>query len=453
MAKKKQHYYVCSECGADYLQWSGRCSECGEWNTLQQVLKTNTSNQSSLGVGYAGEQSQIKKLSDIELTEEKRLSTSINEFDRVLGGGLIAGSVVLIGGDPGIGKSTLLLQILGYLASKKQVLYVTGEESMQQVAIRAQRLQLSTDDLSLMTETHIETIINKATHHQPHVLVVDSIQTIFTDSVSSAPGSVSQLRESAAQLVRFAKTHQVALFLVGHVTKEGAIAGPRVLEHIVDTVLYFEGEKGSRFRLIRAVKNRFGAANELGVFAMTDEGLKAVSNPSAIFLQRGHAMTPGSAVLSAWEGTRPILVEVQALVDASKLNNPRRVTVGFDSTRLAMLLAVLSRHAQLTVYDQDVFVNLVGGLKVVEPAADLAVVAAVVSSLRNRILPKGLVVLGELGLGGEIRPIPHGIERIQTAAKHGFTQAIVPQGNQPKQAIEGLTIYPVAQLSELLDQL
>lgn len=450
----KNHHFVCTECGALYLQWSGRCAECGEWNTLQQTLKNkNNQGSSNLGVGYAGEQSAIKKLGDIDFTENERLPTSINEFDRVLGGGLIAGSVVLIGGDPGIGKSTLLLQILGYLAAQNQVLYVTGEESMQQVGIRAQRLQLSTQDLSLMTETHVETILDKAATHKPKILVIDSIQTIFTDSVNSAPGSVSQLRESASQLVRFAKTHHVALFLVGHVTKEGAIAGPRVLEHIVDTVLYFEGEKGSRFRLIRAVKNRFGAANELGVFAMTDQGLKPVSNPSAIFLQRGATMTPGSVVLSAWEGTRPILVEVQALVDTSKLNNPRRVTVGFDTTRLAMLLAILSRHANLVVYDQDVFVNMVGGLKVIEPAADLAVAAAVISSLRHQVLPKGLVVFGELGLGGEVRPIPHGLERIQTAAKHGFTQAIIPKGNQPKETVDGMTLQPVAELKDLFNYL
>lgn len=449
----KNHHFVCTECGALYLQWSGRCSECGQWNTLQQTLKNKQSKSANLGVGYAGEQSAIKKLNEIDFTEKERLPTTINEFDRVLGGGLIAGSVILLGGDPGIGKSTLLLQILGYLAANNQVLYVTGEESMQQVAIRAQRLQLPADDLSLMTETHVETILDKAATHQPKILVIDSIQTIFTDSVSSAPGSVSQLRESAAQLVRFAKTHHVALFLVGHVTKEGAIAGPRVLEHIVDTVLYFEGEKGSRFRLIRAVKNRFGAANELGVFAMTDQGLKPVNNPSAIFLQRGATMTPGSVVLSAWEGTRPILVEVQALVDTSKLNNPRRVTVGFDTTRLAMLLAILSRHANLVVYDQDVFVNMVGGLKVSEPAADLAVAAAVISSLRHQVLPKGLVVFGELGLGGEVRPIPHGLERIQTAAKHGFTQAIVPKGNQPKETTEGITVQPVSELKDLFDYL
>ncbi|WP_225771668.1 DNA repair protein RadA [Pseudomonas sp. Marseille-Q5115] len=453
MAKAKR-MYGCTECGATFPKWAGQCAECGAWNTLVETMVENTPAASSNSrTGWAGEQATVKTLAEVSVEEIPRFSTASTELDRVLGGGLVDGSVVLIGGDPGIGKSTILLQTLCNLAERMPALYVTGEESQQQVAMRARRLGLPQDKLKVMTETSIESIIATARRENPKVMVIDSIQTIFTEQLQSAPGGVAQVRESAALLVRFAKQSGTAIFLVGHVTKEGSLAGPRVLEHMVDTVLYFEGESDGRLRLLRAVKNRFGAVNELGVFGMTDRGLKEVSNPSAIFLSRAQEEIAGSVVMATWEGTRPMLVEVQALVDDSHLANPRRVTLGLDQNRLAMLLAVLHRHGGIPTHDQDVFLNVVGGVKVLETASDLALMAAVMSSLRNRPLPHGLLVFGEVGLSGEVRPVPSGQERLKEAAKHGFKRAIVPKGNAPKEAPAGLEIVAVTRLEQALDAL
>ncbi|MCU7947797.1 MAG: DNA repair protein RadA, partial [Candidatus Thiodiazotropha sp. (ex Cardiolucina cf. quadrata)] len=402
--------------------------------------------------GYTGETSpQILALAEVESEKEARSPTGSPELDRVLGGGLVEGSVVLIGGDPGIGKSTLLIQTLARLSMKLHTLYVSGEESPRQISLRATRLGLPADKLQLLPETCVERIIAIAEREHPHVMVVDSIQTMYTELLQSAPGSVSQVREATAQLVHFAKRSGTAVFLVGHVTKEGSLAGPRVLEHMVDCVLYFEGEAGSQFRLIRTIKNRFGAVNELGVFAMTDKGLKEVSNPSAIFLSRQAETVPGSIILVTREGTRPLLVEVQALVDESPLANPRRVTLGLEQNRLSMLLAVLHRHGGIGMFDQDVYVNVVGGVRITETASDLAVLMAALSSFRDRPLDHGLVVFGEVGLTGEIRPVPNGQERLREAAKHGFKRAIVPKANLPKQSIEGLQVTAVDNLSDVLE--
>jgi len=391
------------------------------------------------------------RLADVDAEHVERVGTGLGELDRVLGGGLVKGSVVLIGGDPGIGKSTLLLQALALLAAQRPVLYVSGEESAEQIGLRARRLGLATEDLRLLTETSVERILGLVGPTPPKVLVMDSVQTFYTESLQSAPGSVAQVRESAARLVRFAKQSGTALFLVGHVTKEGTLAGPRVLEHMVDTVLYFEGDSGSPFRLIRAIKNRFGAVNELGVFAMTDRGLREVSNPSAIFLSRHEEQVPGSCILVTREGTRPLLVEVQALVDQSSLGNPRRVVLGLEQHRLSMLLAVLHRHGGVAMADQDVFLNVVGGVRVTEPAADLAVVLAVLSSFRDRPLPSDLAAFGEVGLSGEIRPVPSGQERLREAAKHGFKRIIVPRANAPKRNPSGVEIVPVARIAEAIE--
>ena len=394
-----------------------------------------------------GGTAKIQALSAIEAREEDRLPTGVGEFDRALGGGLVGGGVVLLGGDPGIGKSTLLLQALTEMARSNAVLYVTGEESAQQVALRARRLALETKNLRLLAEIHLEKILAVLQHERPAVVVIDSIQTLWSEQLSSAPGSVAQVRECAAQLTRLAKHFGVTVILVGHVTKEGALAGPRVLEHMVDTVLYFEGDTHSSFRLIRAVKNRYGAVNEIGVFAMTDKGLKGVNNPSAMFLSQHGQNVPGSSILVTQEGSRPLLVEIQALVDHAH-TNPRRLTVGLDAQRLAMLLAVLHRHAGIVCFDQDVFVNAVGGVKIVEPAADLAVILAIVSSLKNRALPEKLIVFGEVGLAGEIRPAPRGQERLKEAAKLGFTRAIIPHANVPKQGLPGIEIIAVSRIEE-----
>lgn len=452
MAKAKR-LYGCTDCGATFTKWAGQCGECKAWNTLVETVidTTPTGGSGARSSNWSGQQAEVKTLAEVSSVEVPRQASGSSELDRVLGGGLVPGSVVLIGGDPGIGKSTILLQTLCRLAQDIPALYITGEESQQQVAMRARRLSLPEDRLRVMTETCIESIIATAQREKPAVMVVDSIQTIFTEQLQSAPGGVAQVRESAALLVRYAKQSNTAIFLVGHVTKEGALAGPRVLEHMVDTVLYFEGEADGRLRLLRAVKNRFGAVNELGVFAMTDKGLKEVANPSAIFLSRYEAPIPGSVVMSTWEGSRPMLVEVQALVDTSHLGNPRRVTLGLDQNRLAMLLAVLHRHGGVATYDQDVFVNVVGGVKVLETAADLALIAAVMSSLRNRPLPMDLMVFGELGLSGEVRPVPSGQERLKEAAKHGFTRAIVPKANAPKDSPKGMTVVGVTRLDEALD--
>jgi DNA repair protein RadA/Sms len=392
----------------------------------------------------------VMRLTDIEALDVPRFGTGIEEFDRVLGGGLVAGGVVLIGGDPGIGKSTLLLQALANLSRVKSALYVSGEESGSQVALRAKRLGIDAGDLQLQAEIQLEKIIGTLSEQKPQVAVIDSIQTLFSDALSSAPGSVAQVRECAAQLTRFAKQSGITIILVGHVTKEGALAGPRVLEHIVDTVLYFEGDTHSSFRLVRAFKNRFGAVNELGVFAMTDKGLKGVSNPSALFLSQHDAQVPGSCVMVTQEGTRPLLVEIQALVNASHVPNARRLSVGLEQNRLAMLLAVLHRHAGVAAFDQDVFINAVGGVKITEPAADLPVLLAIQSSMRNKPLPRGLVVFGEVGLAGEIRPAPRGQERLREAAKLGFSMALVPKANLPKQKIEGLQVIGVERIDEAM---
>jgi len=452
MAKFKQ-FYQCSACGAQSPKWAGQCGECGAWNSLAETASVvSAAGKASRFAGYAGDtQPLVQNLSDVQPGQEARMPLGMEELDRVLGGGLVAGSVVLIGGDPGIGKSTLLLQALATFSDQLKVLYVTGEESPEQVSLRSRRLGIKADAVRILAETQVERILKHAHDEVPRVMVIDSIQTLYTEVLQSAPGSVGQVRESAAQLVRFAKQTGVALFLVGHVTKEGTLAGPRVLEHMVDTVLYFEGDSGGRYRIIRAVKNRFGAVNELGVFAMTDKGLKEVRNPSSIFLSRHEQPVAGSVILVTMEGTRPLLVEVQALVDDSQLSNPRRVTLGLEQNRLAMLLAVQHRHGGVLMSDQDVFVNVVGGVRVNETAADLPVLLAVLSSFRDRTLPNDLIVFGEVGLAGEIRPVPNGQERLREAAKLGFKRALIPAANAPKSGVDGLDIHAVSRYSDVLD--
>ena len=455
MASKTKSAFVCNDCGADYRKWQGQCSECNAWNTLSEVrLGPSSRGGVVLRPGFAGSvDSAVKTLSEIALDEIPRISSGTGELDLVLGGGFVPGSCVLLGGEPGAGKSTVLLQTLCTMADSNSALYVTGEESPQQVAMRAARLDLPTDKLEIMAETSVETVCTIAEQRRPKVLVIDSIQVMHLEEVASAPGSVSQVRESAAMLVRFAKQTGTVLIMVGHVTKDGSLAGPKVLEHMIDCSLMLEGSSDSHFRTLRSNKNRFGAVNELGVFAMTDKGLREVANPSAIFLQRGEEVSSGSVVMVVWEGTRPLLVELQALVDDSHLGNPRRVTVGLDHNRLSMLLAVLHRHGGILVGDQDVFVNVVGGVKVLETSADLALILSVISSFRDSPLPKDLVVFGEVGLAGEIRPVANGQERLREAAKHGFSRAIVPAANMPKQPIKGMTIVSVRRVTEALEAL
>ena len=452
MAKAKTAF-VCSDCGADFAKWQGQCGACNAWNTLVQFNPGSAdSSRGSQRQGYAGAQSEVLPLAEIDLAELPRFPSGITELDRVLGGGLVPGSVVLIGGNPGAGKSTLLLQVMCLLAGQgRQALYVTGEESPQQVGMRAQRLQLPRDNLKLLAETGVEQVLRAAARHTPELLVVDSIQVMHSAELPSAPGSVTQVRECAAYLIQYAKQTGTVLFLVGHVTKEGNLAGPKVLEHMIDCFVMLEGGTESRYRILRAHKNRFGAVNELGVFAMTETGLKEVRNPSAIFLARSEEESPGSLVVALWEGTRPLLVEIQALVDASALGNPRRVAVGLEHNRLAMLLAVLHRHGGLFMADQDVFVNVVGGVKVTETSADLALLLAVVSSFRDRPLPQHLIVFGEVGLAGEIRPVPGGEERLREAAKHGFRHAIAPAANNPRKPVPGLQVHPVTNVSQALE--
>jgi DNA repair protein RadA/Sms len=444
MAKIKT-IYSCTECGATSPKWQGQCPGCNDWNTLVETVAEKAPTNSRFE--SLAPTARLQNLSEIEAREVDRIATGVGEFDRALGGGLVNGAVVLIGGDPGIGKSTLLLQALAHLSRDNKVLYVSGEESGEQVALRARRLGLDTRRLQLMAEINLERILATLQAEKPVVAVIDSIQTLWSDQLSSAPGSVAQVRECAAQLTRLAKQVGITVILVGHVTKEGALAGPRVLEHIVDTVLYFEGDTHSSFRLVRAVKNRFGAVNEIGVFAMTETGLKGVSNPSALFLSQHGQDVAGSCVMVTQEGTRPLLVEIQALVDTSH-GNPRRLTVGLDPQRLAMLLAVLHRHAGIVCFDQDVFVNAVGGVKIAEPAADLAVLLSITSSLKNKPLPSKLIVFGEVGLAGEIRPAPRGQERLKEAAKLGFTRALIPEANRPKQAIPGMEVIAVKRVEE-----
>ena len=453
MAKAPKTAYVCNDCGAEFSRWQGQCSACKAWNTISEVRLISASNSAKNDrfSGYAGEtRAKIQTLSEISLQETPRFTSGFKELDRVLGGGIVPGSAILIGGHPGAGKSTLLLQVMCGLAKNMTALYVTGEESLQQVAMRANRLNLPTDKLNMLSETSVEQICNLADQLKPQIIVVDSIQVMHLSDIQSSPGSVAQVRECASFLTRYAKTRQVAIIMVGHVTKDGTLAGPKVLEHAIDCSLLLEGEADSRFRTLRSHKNRFGAVNELGVFGMTEQGLREVKNPSAIFLSRGDEQTPGSSVMVLWEGTRPLLVEIQALVDHSMLANPRRVAVGLEQNRLALLLAVLHRHGGLQMSDQDVFVNVVGGVKVGETGADLALLLALISSFRNRSLPQDLVVFGEVGLAGEIRPVTSGQERISEAAKHGFKRAIVPFANKPKSAVENMEVFTVKKLADAL---
>ncbi len=451
---------MCSDCGSNYSKWQGQCGDCRAWNTLTEFKlgPARGSQAAATGaggnrVGFSGALGEAQILKDINLDDLPRFSSGAEEFDRVLGGGLVPGSSILIGGNPGAGKSTLLLQTMCHLAASMEALYITGEESLQQVDMRARRLGLATDKLRLMAETSVETIVSAAQQHKPKVLVVDSIQVVHSDELASTAGSVSQVRECAAFLTRYAKQTSTVTFLVGHVTKDGSLAGPKVLEHMIDCSILLEGSDDSRFRTLRGQKNRFGAVNELGVFAMTEQGLREVKNPSAIFLDRSNEPASGSAVMVVWEGTRPLLVEIQALVDDSQLGNPRRVAVGLEQNRLAMLLAVLHRHGGLQVGDQDVFANVVGGVKVLETSADLALLLAIVSSFRDRVLPRDMVIFGEVGLAGEIRPVPNGQERLAEAAKHGFKRAIVPRGNAPKRDIKGMQVTAVSKLTEALEAL
>jgi len=451
MAKIKTAY-VCTDCGAEYSRWLGQCKECHAWNTISEFRQAKNPIRTDSFSGFSGQtEAIVQTLDAIDLTDLPRFSSGFAEFDRVLGGGIVPGSAILIGGEPGAGKSTLLLQTMCTLANSMEALYVTGEESLQQVAMRAKRLGLATNKLKMLSETSVENICNIASKEKPKIMVIDSIQVMHLSDIQSAPGSVSQVRETAAYLTRFAKQNHVAMLIVGHVTKDGSLAGPKVLEHCIDCSIMLEGSTDSRFRTLRGNKNRFGAVNELGVFAMTGTGLKEVSNPSAIFLSRSQEQTPGSIVMVLWEGTRPLLVEIQALVDHSALGNPRRVAVGADQNRLSMLLAILHRHGGLQMNDQDVFVNVVGGVKVSETSIDLALLLALVSSFRDKSLPQDLVVFGEIGLSGEIRPVPSGQERINEAAKHGFKRAIVPIANAPKHTIEGMEVIGIKKLSEALD--
>lgn len=450
MAAKPKLQYRCRECGALQKKWMGQCPDCQAWNTIEEETAAKAvSGTANRYAGYGG-RSSVQALSEVDMTEAPRVSSGLSELDRVLGGGIVGGSVTLIGGDPGIGKSTLLIQTLTQIPDLP-ALYVSGEESAQQISLRAQRLGLPTGNLKLLTETCVEAIIGTILKTRATIVVIDSIQTLFTNELQSAPGAVAQVRDTAAQLVRMAKQHHISLFLVGHVTKEGTLAGPRVLEHMVDTVLYFEGDPSGRYRVLRAVKNRFGAVNELGIFAMTELGLKPVNNPSAIFLSRHDEPVPGSVVMVTREGTRPLLVEVQALVAESHSSQPRRVTAGMEHNRLAILLAVIQRHGGLAMYDQDVFINVVGGVKIAETAADLPVLLAALSSFRDRALPTRMLSFGEIGLAGEIRPVAHGEERIKEAAKHGFTQALIPAANMPRKPPKNMEIIPLKRVQDMIN--
>jgi DNA repair protein RadA/Sms len=446
--------YQCNECAVVLSKWAGQCPECKGWNCIEEIRPVAAGSGPNRG-NWVSHRSGTERvtLDSVPDVEAARFTTHLGELDRVLGGGMVHGSVALLGGDPGIGKSTILLQCLTRISEQASALYVTGEESLQQVSLRARRLELPREKLELLSSTCVEEIIAHATQMRPTVMVIDSIQTIYTDSLQSAPGSVSQIRESTAMLVRLAKQHNIAIFLVGHVTKEGQLAGPRVLEHMVDTVLYFEGDSSTRFRVIRAVKNRFGAVNEIGVFAMTDLGLKTVSNPSAIFLAQHDQPVSGSVIMVSREGTRPFLVEIQALVTDSHLGNPRRISVGLEANRLAMLLAVLQRHGGIPLYDQDVFINAVGGVRISETGADLAVILALLSSFRDQPIGNRLLVFGEVGLSGEIRPVPNGEERLKEAAKHGFETAIIPAANKPARGFDNLRLITVNHLADALNAL
>ena len=454
MAKAKT-IYTCTECGSSEPKWQGQCPSCMAWNTLVESVDETSASTNRYANKFEGLAStgQLQKISSIKAADIARQPTGISEFDRVLGGGLVEGGVILIGGDPGIGKSTLLLQVLCHLGKVSPAIYVSGEESPQQIAMRAKRLGLDASEVELLAEINLEKILATLQTHKPNIAVIDSIQTVYSEALQSAPGSVAQVRECSAQLTRIAKQLGITVILVGHVTKEGSLAGPRVLEHIVDTVLYFEGDQNSTFRLIRAFKNRFGAVNELGVFAMTEHGLREVSNPSALFLSHHENQVAGSCITVTMEGTRPLLIEIQALVDESHAPNAKRLATGLEQNRLAMLLAVLNRHAGIPCFDQDVFINAVGGVKISEPAVDLAVLLSIVSSLKNKPLENKLIVFGEVGLAGEVRPVQGGLVRLKEAAKLGFTKAIVPKTNVPKQRIEGIEVIGVERLEQALQQL
>jgi DNA repair protein RadA/Sms len=450
--KKIKTAFVCDQCGADFPRWSGQCTECGAWNTIKEVKLGKAPGVINRTAGYAGNLSQVKLLSDVNRADAERRPTGIFEFDRVLGGGIVQGSVVLIGGAPGAGKSTLLLQMIAGIASQGlPVLYVSGEESLQQIAERAHRLKLPTEHILMLAETSVQHICEVMDQIKPQVLVIDSIQVVYTDTFESAPGSISQVRESASYLTQYAKKHNVAIFMVGHVTKDQSLAGPMTLSHIVDTQIILSATDDARYRVLRADKNRFGSIGELGFFAMDSSGLKEVKNPSAMFLNRAETPASGSVVTVLWEGTRPLLVEIQALVTECQYGNPRRLAVGFDQNRLAMLLAVLTRHGGIATGNDEIYANVVGGIKVTETSSDLAIVMAIVSSFRDRIIPHDSFFFGEIGLNGEIRPVANGFARLQDAAKHGFSKAILPKANAPKKTISGLTVYPVATLAEALE--
>ncbi|MGR8929244.1 MAG: DNA repair protein RadA [Gammaproteobacteria bacterium] len=449
MAKKPKSSFVCTECGADYPGWSGQCNQCGEWNTIKEIRLSN-SKPGRDKTGYAGSHSEVRLLSEVNLAQTERISTGLREFNRVLGGGVVKGSVILIGGAPGAGKSTILLQAIANIAQNMPVLYVSGEESMQQIAERAHRLSLKTAGIKMLAETSVQQICQILDEEQPRVVIIDSIQVMYTADADSAPGSVSQVRESASYLTQYAKRNGVSFFMVGHVTKDQSLAGPMTLSHIVDAQVVLSSTDDSRFRVLRADKNRFGSVGELGFFAMENTGLKEVRNPSAMFLSRAERPAPGSVVTVLWEGTRPILVEIQALVTESQYGNPRRLAVGLDQNRLAMLLAVLSRHGGIFTGNDEIYANVVGGIKVSETSTDLAIVVGVVSSLKDKIIPYDTVFFGEVGLNGEIRPVANGHARLNEAAKHGFKRAVIPKGNKPRETIENLTIHAVSNIQETL---
>ena len=453
MVQLKQAY-VCSDCGSQVSKWQGKCPECHAWNSLTECVVSKKENRNTKNASYAGASgSEVLVLSDINLEDIPRFSSTFSEFDRVLGGGMVPGSVILLGGSPGIGKSSILLQVMCALSQSMSTLYITGEESVQQIALRADRMKLPKDKLKILNETEVSSILNHAQRIKPSVMVVDSIQTAYISELNAAAGGVSQVKESAAALTRFAKTTNTTILLVGHVTKSGEVAGPRVLEHIVDGVVYLEGQSDSPYRMMRSMKNRFGAVNELGVFAMTDTGMKEVKNPSAIFLSRSDQIAPGSVVTIAWEGSRPLLIELQALVDDNQYGQPRRVCIGSDPQRLIMLLAIAHRHGGVQLGDQDVFINVVGGVKVSETSVDLALLLAMASSFRNKVLPESLIVFGEVGLSGEIRPVPNGQSRIKEAIKHGFKTAIIPYQNKPKNKYKEINVIAVKTLSEALSEI